>query len=126
MGAKRPQIPSSFQCTAPLETNEERRSRDVVCRFRPLSSYKNVFLEFSNARIRRANLHWAIQIGPYMYEVKKRPTDRAFMFNCLTEGKADFWTSKYEDEVVFSTCMTDKDIFLAGTSIYFILSAHEG
>jgi len=125
MDAEHPKIPSSIQCTSPPETNKERRSRDVVCRFRPLSSYKSVILKFSNSGIRRANLHWAIQIGPYMYEVGKRPGDRGFMFKCLHEGEAGFWSSKYKDDVLFSTRMTDEDIYIAGTSICFTPSTRE-
>jgi len=113
MSASSPKIPLSIQCIAPAETNREGKPRDIICRFRTLSSYKNVALEFSNSPTRRANLHWAVQIGPYMYEVRKRPEDKAFMFNCLREGEAGFWTSKYTDEVLFPTRMTDEDIFLA-------------
>jgi hypothetical protein len=48
------------------------------------------------------------------------------MFNYLREGEAGFWASKYRDDVLFSTRMTDEDIFIAGASICFTSSIREG
>jgi hypothetical protein len=99
-----------------IETNAERASRDIIWKARPLRGVRSIFTTvFSSAIDPIVNMHWGVQIGPYLYEVgSDKATSQHLIFRRISINQPEFWRSVVPDKVVGQTSLTDEEINACG------------
>ncbi|KAL9620327.1 MAG: hypothetical protein Q9160_005126 [Pyrenula sp. 1 TL-2023] len=95
------------------ETNAVRKSRSIRWKARPLDSISGrIAAKFSGAQHPLTNMHWGVQIGPYLYEVGKDIGGNGHLINMRWKaGQAGYWKSKkFPGKFIGTTTLTDREI----------------
>ena len=96
------------------ESNPHRARRRVELRYRPLAGVKGHAVKLSATPFTYTNMHWAIKVGPYLYEVRK---EGDLGLRVIHESSKDCWSPADRDwGNLCETSLTDEEIYRMGMS----------